>query len=87
MSPQIVRRVIEPFQVQRRYVPATYNLTPHEIRILRLLVDGHHYQTVADELDVRVNTVRLHLRRIYDKLQFIPKSEAVAKALPKRLIR
>src|SRR5215831_8125144 len=51
MTPQIARRVIQHFQATRRpQLPASYDLTPHELRILRLLVDGHHYQTAADEL-------------------------------------
>jgi DNA-binding NarL/FixJ family response regulator len=88
MTPQIARRVIQHFQAPRRRQPPNANdLTPHELRILRLLVDGHHYQTAADELGVTVNTVRFHLRHIYDKLQVHSKSEAVAKALRERFIR
>ena len=88
MTPQIARRVIEHFQTRRQpQLSPTYDLTPHEVRILRLLVDGYHYQTAADELGVTVNTVRFHLRRIYDKLQVHSKAEAVARALRERLVR
>ena len=88
MSPQIARRVIEHFQSPRQVAyPPIHNLTPHENRILRLLVEGHHYQTAADELGVTVNTIRFHLRRIYEKLQVHSKTEAVAKALRERLLR
>lgn len=88
MTPQIARRVIEHFQVTRGpKLPSAYDLTPHELRILRLLVEGHYYQTAAHELGVTVNTVRFHIRHIYDKLQVHSKSEAVAKALRERLIR
>jgi DNA-binding NarL/FixJ family response regulator len=88
MSPQIARRVIQHFQSPRQ-LPASpaHDLTPHEIRILRLLVEGHYYQTAADELGVTVNTIRFHLRRIYEKLQVHSKAEAVAKALRERLVR
>ncbi len=87
MSPQIARRVVEHFQSPRRPAPIPgYDLTPHEMRILRLLVEGHHYQTAADELGVTVNTIRFHLRSIYEKLQVHSKSEAVAKALRERLV-
>jgi DNA-binding NarL/FixJ family response regulator len=88
MSPQIARRVIRHFQ-SARPLPASpaHDLTPHEIRILRLLVEGHHYQTAADELGITVNTIRFHLRRIYEKLQVHSKAEAVAKALRERLVR
>ena len=88
MSPQIARRVIEHFRTPRQAAPPSdYELTPHEVRILRLLVDGHHYQTAADELGVTVNTIRFHLRRIYEKLQVHSKAEAVSKALRERLVR
>ena len=50
-------------------------------------MEGHHYQTAADELGVTVNTIRFHLRRIYEKLQVHSKAEAVAKALRERLVR
>jgi DNA-binding NarL/FixJ family response regulator len=88
MSPQIARRVIQYFQSPRP-VPSSFahDLTPHEIRILGLLVDGYHYQAAADELGVTVNTIRFHLRRIYEKLQVHSKAEAVAKALRERLVR
>jgi DNA-binding NarL/FixJ family response regulator len=88
MSPQVARRVVEQFQAPRQ-LPSnlSYDLTPHEMRILRLLVDGHHYQTAADELGVTVNTIRFHLRSIYEKLHVHSKAEAVAKALRERLLR
>ena len=37
---------------------ADYDLTAHETRLLRMLVDGHNYTTAAEELKVSVNTVR-----------------------------
>lgn len=86
MSPQIARRVIQHFQTQDAAKPG-YDLTPHELRLLRFLVDGHHYQSAADQLGVSVNTIRFHLRNIYEKLQVHSKSEAVAKALRERLVR
>src|SRR5262249_49109676 len=61
-------------------------LTPHEIRLLRLFVEGHNDKTAAAELGVTVHTVSFHLRSIYEKLQVHSKSEAVAKALRNRLV-
>lgn len=87
MSPEIARRVIALFREVRPPEHADYHLTPHETRLLKLLVDGHSYKTAAAELRVSVNTVSFHMRRIYDKLQVHSKSEAVAKALRQRLIR
>ena len=63
-----------------------YDLTPHELRLLKLLVEGHNYTTAAEELGVSYNTIKFHMRHIYEKLQVHSKSEAVAKALMDRLV-
>jgi DNA-binding NarL/FixJ family response regulator len=87
VSPEIARRVITLFQKIRPVERVECELTPHEIRILKLLVEGHNYKTAALELNVSVNTISFHVRRIYEKLQVHSKSEAVAKALRTSLIR
>ena len=87
MSPEVARRVVALFREIHPPEQADYQLTPHEIRILALLVEGHNYKTAADELGVSINTIRFHMRSIYDKLQVHSKSEAVSKALRNRIIR
>jgi DNA-binding NarL/FixJ family response regulator len=86
MSPEVARRVMALFRTFRPPDHTKCELTPHEIRLLRLLVDGHNYKTAAAELGVTVHTISFHLRRIYEKLQVHSKSEAVAKALRSRLV-
>ena len=86
MSPEIAARVIALFRQTRPAPLEDHDLTPHEIRVLKLLVDGHNYKTAAVELGVSVNTISFHMRRIYDKLHVHTKSEAVAKALRKQII-
>jgi len=86
MSPEVARRVIALFRDIRPPDRADYQLTPHETRILKLLVEGHNYKTAAFELNVSINTISFHMRHIYEKLQVHSKSEAVAKALRDRLI-
>jgi len=86
MTPEIARRVVRLFRQVRPPEKADYNLTPHELRLLKLLVDGHNYKTAAAELKVSVNTVCFHIKQIYEKLQVHSKSEAVAKALRNRLV-
>ncbi|HEX6880106.1 MAG TPA: response regulator transcription factor [Terriglobales bacterium] len=87
MSPEIARRVVTLFREIRPPEKAGYELTPHETRLLKLLVEGHNYKTAAKELTVSVNTISFHMRRIYDKLQVHSKSEAVSKALRHGLVR
>lgn len=86
MSPEVASRVIALFREIRPPERADYDLTPHETRLLKLLVEGHNYTTAAAELKVSYNTVKFHMRHIYEKLQVHSKSEAVAKAMRERLI-
>jgi DNA-binding NarL/FixJ family response regulator len=87
MSPEVARRVVALFRDFRPPEKAGHHLTPHELRLLKLLAEGHTYKTAAAQLNVTVSTVWFHLRKIYDKLQVHSKSEAVAKALRARLVR
>jgi DNA-binding NarL/FixJ family response regulator len=86
MSPEVARRVVELFRTFQPPPAADYELTPHETRLLRLLVEGHNYKTAAAELGVSVNTIAFHMKHVYVKLQVHSKSEAVAKALKSRLV-
>jgi len=86
MSPEVARRVISLFRTVRPPEHATYDLTPHELRLLKLLVDGHNYKSAAAELGVSFHTVAFHVQNIYEKLHVHSKSEAVATALRHRLI-
>jgi DNA-binding NarL/FixJ family response regulator len=86
MSPDVASRVLAIFRDVRPPRQAEHDLTPHEIRLLKLMVEGHTYKSAAGILRVTPHTVSFHLRSIYDKLQVHTKSEAVAKALKHRLI-
>jgi DNA-binding NarL/FixJ family response regulator len=66
---------------------ADERLTPHEVRVLRLMTEGHSYKSAAAELGVSRSTIAFHVRKIYDKLQVQGRSEAVAKAFRGRLLR
>jgi DNA-binding NarL/FixJ family response regulator len=86
MSPEVARRVITLFRDFRPPERVDYDLTPHETRILKLLVDGYNFTTAAKKLGVSYNTVKFHMTNIYDKLQVHSKTDAVAKALKNRLL-
>ena len=86
MSPEVAMRVIKLFRDIRPPERVDYDLTPHETRLLKLIVEGHNYTTAAEELGVKYSTVKFHMQNIYDKLQVHSKSEAVAKALRDRLV-
>jgi DNA-binding NarL/FixJ family response regulator len=86
MSPEIASRVVRLFRQIRPPDKADYHLTPHELRLLKLLVEGHNYKTAAAELGVTFNTICFHIKQIYEKMQVHSKSEAVVKAIRNRLV-
>lgn len=81
MSPEIARKVIGHFRRIAPPVEPVERLSPQETRLLRAIADGLSYKEAAVELGVSINTVRAHIRSIYDKLSVHTKSEAVSKAL------
>ena len=87
LSLEVTRKVIALFREFRPPEHADYNLTPHEVRLLKLLAEGHNYKTSAANLGLSVNTISFHMRHIYEKLHVHSKSEAVAKALRSGIVK
>lgn len=83
MSSQIARKVVQSFQEDRPDVKALEeaHLTARERQILDLLAQGYLYKEIAAALFITVETVRTHLRRIYEKLHVRSRTEAVVKYL------
>jgi DNA-binding NarL/FixJ family response regulator len=86
MSPEVAIRVVELFRQTQSTEPSPVSLSPQEIRLLKLLAEGHQNKTAAAELGISVHTVSFHLRSIYEKLHVHSRSEAVARALRDGLI-
>ncbi|WP_212004893.1 response regulator transcription factor [Chitinophaga sp. HK235] len=86
MTASIVKQVLRMF-TQFHHLPAhEYNLSEKEKAVLQLLVDGKSYKMVAAHMEISIDTVRTHIRNIYEELQVNSKSEAVAKALRDRIV-
>ncbi|MBX5480836.1 MAG: response regulator transcription factor [Myxococcaceae bacterium] len=83
MSPAIARRVVSAFQQSA----TTPELTPREVQVLRHLAQGLSYAEVASALAISIDTVRGHIRKIYDRLHVVNTAEAVAYALRSGLRR
>lgn len=81
LSPEIARRVVDLFRRMRPQELASEALTATEVRLLALLAEGHSYQSAAERMGISINTVRDHVRSIYEKLHVHSKSAAVSKAL------
>jgi len=86
MSPEVAIRVVELFRKTQTPVQFSAGLTPQELRLLKLLADGHQNKTAASEMEISIHTVGFHLRSIYEKLHVHSRSEAVARAFRDRLI-
>jgi DNA-binding NarL/FixJ family response regulator len=87
MSPEVAKRVVELFRKSQAPAQPADALSPQEMRLLKLLIDGHQNKTAAAELGISVHTVSFHLRSIYEKLHVHSRSEAVARALRNGLVK
>jgi DNA-binding NarL/FixJ family response regulator len=63
-----------------------FNLSAHETNVLQLLVKGYSYKMIAAELCIAIDTVRFHIKKIYDKLHVHSATEAVSKALQNKIV-
>ena len=83
MSGKIARTVVEYFQKLKTVSPQQQYLSKREEEILNLLAKGYRYKEIADALSISFETVRSHLKNIYDKLHVHSRTEAVVKYLRK----
>lgn len=83
MSGKIARAVVEYFQGWEPKSSPQHHLSPRETEILDLLVKGYRYKEIADALSIGFETVRFHLKNIYEKLHVHSRTEAVVKYLGK----
>ncbi len=79
MSPQIARKVVEFFNVEKK--PVESPLSEKEKEIVIGLVDGLSYKLIADRLAISIETVRFHIKNIYRKLHVHSKAEVISKSL------
>ena len=87
MSPEIARRVVSMFQQLASSKSAESGLSVRELEVLNLLAEGDSYKMCADQLAISIDTVRFHVRRIYDRLHVHSRSAAVSKAIRRGWIR
>lgn len=83
MSSIIARKVIQKFQLRREHTELS-RLSQREQELLRLLSLGYRYKEIADQLHISIETVRTHIRNIYEKLQVQSRTEAINKVFPRQ---
>lgn len=86
LSPGIARKVLGMIQAIGGPDKLEHDLSPQQIRLLRLLADGHTYQSAADEMGIALNTVRDYVGKIYERLHVNSKTSAVRKAIRSGLL-
>lgn len=83
MSPGIARRVINALAGQRSPAPEIERLTERERHVLHELAQGYRYKEIADRLGISMDTVRTHVRNLYEKLQVSSRTDALNKLFPR----
>jgi DNA-binding NarL/FixJ family response regulator len=86
MSPGIARKVLHAFHGRTDTPKENYNITARETQILELLARGYSYRMIAYQYDISPETVKRHLKNIYQKLHVQCGPEAVAKAIREKII-
>ncbi len=86
MSPSIAHNVIKMFKDFAPKQEQGVGLTAREHELLKSLADGLDYKQIAERHYISTDTVRNHIRHIYEKLHVHSKSEAVAKAFRRHLV-
>jgi DNA-binding NarL/FixJ family response regulator len=85
INPHIARRVLE--MVSRTTAPRhDYGLSPREMQILQLLVQGHTTKQAAAELGIGYYTADEYIRTVYEKLQVHSRGGAIAKAVNEKIV-
>jgi len=79
MSNSIARKVVASFQTAHQVGEKQNLLSPREQAVLDCLAQGLAYKQIGDQLGISINTIRTHLRHIYEKLHVQSRTEAVAK--------
>lgn len=87
MSPGIARMIISSMQqTSNQTLLNDYKLTNREKEILTLLSQGKSFKMIAADLVISIDTVRVHIKNIYEKLQVHTQTEALSKAFKERLV-
>lgn len=85
MTPAIAKKILQQFQATRNDEEKDYHLTARETEVLGLLVEGMSYKMMAAKLGISYDTVRAHMKKIYEKLHVASMTEAVAKAISRNI--
>lgn len=86
MSGTVAKKVLQMLPEKKATDKEATNLTDREKEILVLLVNGHSYKMIAEQIKISLDGVRFHIKKIYDKLHVHSATEAVSKAIREKLV-
>lgn len=93
LDPKITRIVLnqlQPIQPQHNYPSCETNgfvmLTEREVDVLKLVTQGLNNAEISDRLYISMNTVKTHLKNIFQKLEVEDRTAAALKAIKERII-
>ena len=87
MTGTVAKKVLQMLPVAPgEEVEETQLLTIKEKDILQLLVNGYSYKMIASEINISIDTVRFHIKKIYDKLHVHSSTGAVSKAIKEKIV-
>jgi DNA-binding NarL/FixJ family response regulator len=86
MTGSVARKVLMMVPPAKTTEQEKSNLTEKETAILQYLVNGYSYKMIASDLKISIDTVRFHIKKIYDKLHVHSGTEAVSKAIKDKLV-
>ena len=86
MTGTVARKVLQMVPQAKNEQQEKADLSKKETAILQFLVNGYSYKMIAAEVGISIDTVRFHIKKIYDKLHVHSATEAVSKALKDKLL-
>ncbi|GAA4925205.1 response regulator transcription factor [Mucilaginibacter defluvii] len=89
MTPWVARKVLNMIynsKESKRAPNMEYNLTVKEKEVLTHIVNGLSYKMIGGEMNISYETVRSHVKKIYEKLHVASLTEAVAKAINQQIV-
>jgi len=86
MTARVARRVLAMFQDLSPKAPPHSRLSNREREVLSALVEGLSYKMIADRCSISIDTVRTHVKHIYEKLHVNSKGQAITLAIKTKLV-
>jgi DNA-binding NarL/FixJ family response regulator len=86
MTPKVAKRLLASFHNTDTSPSPGVQLSQRERDVLAGLVKGLSYKMIADQCFISIDTVRSHIRHIYDKLHVNSRTQAITLAIRKRLV-